>query len=237
MTEVLRVDTGLVREAGGRLRGIAADIPEPPTVYRPTGADALSAAIAAKVAEVVDPVLAQMPVTKEELTKYAVNVVNAANTYDAVDSQLAEEILKRLELLDEAARTGGNGASGGGVSGAALGATGVAPGGAMPAASPVQGVAQQPMQVAQQAVQAPIQMAGMAGAFPQAMTQGTQQAMQQAGQLSEAVRTGDEEATPETTSGPARDEAEPADSEERVPDSAFAPNPMRSAEGGPEIAL
>lgn len=161
MTEVLRVDTGLVREAGERLRGIAADIPEPPTVYRPTGGDALSAAIAAKVTEVVDPALAQMPVTKEELTKYAQNVVNAANTYDAVDGQLAEEILKRLELLDAAARTGGDGGSTGGA----------------------------------------------------------------------------EEVTPETTSELAQGQAAPGDDGERAPDDALASYPMRSAKGGPEIAL
>ncbi|WP_231740295.1 MULTISPECIES: type VII secretion target [unclassified Mycobacterium] len=237
MTEVLRVDTGLVREAGGRLRGIAAELPEPPAVYRPTGSDALSAAIAAKVTEVVDPVLAQMPVTKEELTKYALNVVNAANTYDAVDAQLAEEILKRLESLDDAARTGRDGGSPGGVSVAALRATGTAAGGATSGNSPVQGAAQQPMQLAQQAVQAPMQMAGMAGAIPQAMTQGMQQAMQQAGQLSEAARAGDEARTPETTSEPPQDLAAPGDDGERAPDDAVASNQMRSAEGGPEIAL
>lgn len=236
MTEALRVDTGLVRDAGGRLHGLAADIPDPPTVYRPTGADALSAAIAAKVTEVVDPVLAQMPVTKEALTKYALNVVNAANTYDAVDGQLAEEILKRLELLDGTARTGGDGLSAGGVSGAALGAIGTPPGGAMSAATPAR-AAQQPMQMAQQAVQAPMQIAGMAGAIPQAMTQSAQQAMPQASQLSDAVRTGKEEFTPETTSESVRDQAAPGDGGERAPDTALAPNPMRSAEGGPEIAL
>src|SRR5688572_20185136 len=103
MTETLRVDTGLVLEAGGRLQAIAAGIPPPPAVFRPSGADPLSTTIAAKIGEIVDPVVAQLPITKEELTRYALNVVNAAGVYDATDRQLAEEILKRLGLFDEGA--------------------------------------------------------------------------------------------------------------------------------------
>ncbi|MGE2723051.1 hypothetical protein [Mycolicibacterium celeriflavum] len=119
MTETLRVDTELVLEAGGRLQALANDIPEPPASFKPRGEDALSTAIAAKVAEVVDPVIAQLPVAKAALVKYAQNVVNAANTYDATDRQIAEEILKRLESVVDAAGAGG--AAVGAVSGAALG--------------------------------------------------------------------------------------------------------------------
>ena len=79
MTETLRIDTGLVLEAGGRLQTLAGAIPPPPATFRPAGADALSTAIAGRVAEVVDPVIAQLPVTKEELTRFAQNVVNAAD--------------------------------------------------------------------------------------------------------------------------------------------------------------
>ncbi|KUH66339.1 hypothetical protein AU184_00700 [Mycolicibacterium novocastrense] len=106
MTETLRIDTDLVLEAGGRLRAVADAIPEPPASFKPAGGDALSTAIAAKVAEVVDPAIAQLPVVKAELAKYAQNVVNAANTYDAVDRQIAEEIRKRLETLSDVAGEG-----------------------------------------------------------------------------------------------------------------------------------
>lgn len=175
MTETLRIDTELVLEAGGRLQALAEGIPEPPASFKPEGKDALSTAIAAKVAEIVDPVIAQLPVAKEELAKYAQNVVNAANTYDSTDRAIAEEILKRLESIDDAA-----GASGavGAVSGGALGA---APAGADAPAPAGQLGAMMPM--AQQAVQATTQAAGMAGSVPQAMTQGVQQAAQQSGQL------------------------------------------------------
>ncbi|KUI19817.1 hypothetical protein AU193_07580 [Mycobacterium sp. GA-1285] len=96
----------MVLEAGGRLRALADAIPEPPASFKPSGDDALSTAIAAKVAEVVDPAIAQLPVVKAELAKYAQNVINAANTYEAVDRQIAEEILKRLESLSDAAGEG-----------------------------------------------------------------------------------------------------------------------------------
>lgn len=226
MTETLRIDTGLVLDAGGRLLAVAGAIPPPPDSYNPPGGDALSIAIAGKVAEIVDPVIAQLPVSKEELTKYAQKVVNAATTYDAVDRQIAEEILKRVEGLDDAAA--------GGVSTAG----GAAPPtvGAAQQASPTAQMAQMPMQMAQQAAQAPMQMAGFAGAFPQAMQQGVQQAVQQVGQLAEMGKkasASDESASRETTPEPERDEAAAGGSEERAP----APTSKRSAEGGPEIAL
>lgn len=192
MTEDLRVDTGLVREAGGRLEGIAADIPDPPAAHSPTGADALSTAIAGKVAEVVDPVIAQMPIAKEELTRYAQNVVNAAGAYDASDREVAEQILQRVEKFDKAVDDGSVG--GGGASSSMAGA-----------AQQTGQMAQMPIQMAQQAAQVPMQMAGMAGAIPHAVQQGAQQAVQQVGQLSEMVGKG--ESKPEevdssgTTSG------------------------------------
>ncbi len=175
MTETLRIDTELVLEAGGRLQALANDIPEPPPSFKPEGEDALSTAIAAKVAEVVDPVIAQLPVVKAELAKYAQNVVNAATTYDATDRAIAEEILKRLESVDDAPGTGG---AVGAVSGAALGATPAGAGAVHPAGQ--LGVM---MPLAQQVAQATTQAAGMAGAIPQTTTQGMQQAAQQGGQL------------------------------------------------------
>jgi hypothetical protein len=228
MTETLRIDTGLVREAGGRLQALAGAIPPPPASHRPTGGDALSTAIAAKVAEVVDPVIAQLPVTKDALTKYAQNVVNAANTYDTVDRQIAEELFKRNDALDDAAGTGGGGT--GRNSGAV---TGIASGGATSAAAPAAGGAHQagplgsilqtPMQVARQAAQAPMQAAS-------AIPQGAQQAVQQVGQLTETAGKGEEP-------GPSDESAAPEWNGERAPGISLSGYPERSSEGGPGIAL
>ncbi|MCV7281662.1 hypothetical protein H7J88_18675 [Mycolicibacterium flavescens] len=232
MTETLRVDTELVAKSGGKLQALANDIPEPPASYSPTGGDALSTAIATKVAEVVDPVLTQMPVAKEALARYAQNVINAANTYDAVDRQIAEDILKRLGLFEEAASGGTPGggapATGGG------GSTGTAP--ATGAGSPVGGVQQvsasapqagqgiqTPVQMAQQAAQASTQMGGMLGAVPQAVQQAAQQAVQQASQLSETVGKDEEspaEQEPTIVDAPADEQAAPGpETGKRTPES------------------
>ena len=251
MPEELRVDTGLVRDAGGRLQEIAADLPDPPAAHRPAGTDALSAAIAAKVTEVVDPVLAQMPIAKQALMQYAQKVVAAADGYDAADRQIADEILKRVGDFDE--MFGGGGPAGTG--GAAAGLTSVAganapspaaagaPTGAAQQGGQLGSMMQMPMQMAQQAAQAPMQMAGMAGAAPQALQQGAQQALQQVGQLSEA--TGGEEPKAEEPRVAESDEsreglaAAGSDNGERSPD-ALAPAQSDSAEQnrpGPEILL
>jgi hypothetical protein len=246
MTETLRVDTGLVLEAGGRLQGIAGAIPPPPTVFKPTGADALSTAIAGKVAEVVDPVVAQLPIVKEDLHRYAQNVMNAANTYDRVDREIAEEIVARLNELD-AARAGGEGGSGGG---SAAGATGPASSFAAPASSSgameqggdMSQMVQSPMQMAQQAAQTPAQMAGVAGAVPVAMMQGVQAAVQQVGQLS---KSGGEENPDDDAPLVSDDAAAPAEkaSEAQAGPGATTgeriPEPPRSMRGdeSPRIAL
>lgn len=202
MTETLRIDTGRVLEAGERLQSIAAAIPPPPSVFRPSGADALSTAIAAKVAEVVDPVLAQLPVTKEAMQRYAQNVLSAASTYDRIDRQIAEEILERLRAFDQLTSgergAGGTPTQGGDRSAPSAGgipATGSAAsqtGGqgsvsSAPQAGQFGQMAQVPLQLAQQAAQVPGQIAGMAAAVPGAMMQGVQAALQQAGQLSGAA--------------------------------------------------
>lgn len=225
MTETLRIDTDLVLKAGGRLQALADAIPAPPASFKPAGEDALSTAIAAKVAEVVDPVIAQLPVTKAELAKYAQNVVNAANTYDAVDRQIAESILKRLESVDGATGSGG---AVGGASGAALGATSSAPAavGARPAGL---------MPVVQQATQATTQAAGMAGAIPQAMTQSVQHAVQQTGQLTEMAGKGGSE-----QSGELQQEAQAATGEsntEAAPETSAPPHRTPSTGEGPGTAL
>src|SRR5690349_5572366 len=204
MTEDLRIDTGLVLEAGGRLQGIAGAIPPPPASFSPTGADALSTAISGKVAEIVDPVIAQMPLTKADLTKYAQNVAAAANQYDAVDRHIADEILKRLQEFDDAKNGGTRGADGspsagggGGASGASgasaasaaagsgaeaagaasTGAASAASSGASQAASggdQMGQMAQMPMQMAQQAAQIPTQLGTAVGTVGQTLMQGAQ---------------------------------------------------------------
>ncbi len=258
MTEDLRVDTALVRQSGSRLQTIAGLIPEPPATFSPAGADALSTAIAGKVAEVVDPVIAQMPITKDELTRYAQNVLAAADRYDATDRQIAEDILKRLGLLDEA-----TGASGG-VPGPPLAAGGGQQAGA-PAAGAGQAdqmgqLMQMPMQLAQQAAQIPMQLASMAAAIPQAMMQGVQSAMQQASQMAtqgegalgdddSKLAEGVVEEPPEERAEPRSDEAAPGESSgERAPEpapqefepeapAAPKPAPTRPAEATTRVAL
>lgn len=254
MTETLRIDAQLVLEAGNRLQALAAAIPPPPASFSPSGGDALSVAIAGKVAEVVDPVLAQLPVTKEELMRYAQNVLTAAGMYDAADRQLAEEILKRVGELDGAQTQAGSTSGGvGGGSGA----------GAAEQAGQMGQIMQMPMQLAQQAAQIPMQLAGMAGAIPAAMMQGLQSAVQQVGQVSEMAGTDDDLKSegPELVSESTTDEELPEAEEPRVeevapgtggertpgatvqevepqaPEVSPKPAPTRPAEAAPEIAL
>src|SRR6478735_97810 len=162
MTEDLRVDTALVRQSGFKLDTIAGFLPEPPASFSPEGVDALSTAIAGRVSEVVDPVLAQMPITKDELTRFAQNVMTAADHYDASDRQIAEEILKRLGVFDESG-AGSTGAGAAGTAGAPSSAAGSA--GQQAAGTGQSDQMGQLMQMAQQAAQIPMQLASMAAAI------------------------------------------------------------------------
>lgn len=263
MTEDLRVDTALVRQSGGKLETIAGLLPEPPASFSPSGADALSTAIAGRVSEVVDPVLAQMPIAKDELTRFAQNVMQAADSYDAADRQIAEEILKQLGRLEDV--DGGGSPAAGGASGAPAsagsGAAGAPAAGAAPSDQMGQ-LMQMPMQLAQQAAQIPMQLASMAAAIPQAMMQGVQTAVQQATQMAQSGE-GDEKIPEDETLTPEGAREEQPDEEktepqseaaprasggERVPDAgpqepaplapaAPKPAPTRPAASGPEIAL
>lgn len=265
MTEDLRVDTALVRQSGGKLETIAGLLPEPPASFSPSGADALSTAIAGRVSEVVDPVLAQMPIAKDELVRFAQNVMEAADSYDAADRRIAEEILKQLGILEDVDGAGGGGQTvGGGAAGwVGSGAAGVPAAGAGQSDQMGQ-LMQMPMQLAQQAAQIPMQLAGMAAAIPQAMMQGVQTAVQQAAQMAQSGG-GDEKVAEDETLMPEeareerpdeektepRSEAAPGASSsggERVPDvgaqeptppapAASKPAPTRPAESSPEIAL
>ena len=248
MTEDLRVDTALVRQSGGKLETIAGLIPEPPASFTPDGTDALSTAIAGRLADVVDPVLAQMPVTKDELTRFAQNVMKAADHYDASDRQIAEEILRRLGVFEESGGGGGSTASGAaGAPSWAGGSAGQQAAGAGQSDQMGQ-LMQMPMQMAQQAAQIPMQLASMAAAIPQAMMQGVQSAVQQASQLAEessgelpdeeeGMLTDEErEGRPEDESAPQPEGAAPGDTGgERVPD-ASPQEPAPQAPAGPKPA-
>ena len=109
--------------------------------------------------------------------------MKAADNYDGTDRQIAEEILKRLGLFDDAAgaavvaqRAAWEARPGQSGSPAAAGPQ--AAGGGQ--SDQMGQLMQMPMQMAQQAAQIPMQLAGMAAAIPQAMMQGVQSAVQQA---------------------------------------------------------
>lgn len=262
MTEDLRVDTALVRQSGGKLETIAGLLPEPPASFSPSGADALSTAIAGRVSEVVDPVLAQMPIAKDELARFAQNVMEAADSYDAADRRIAEEILKQLGILEDVGAGGRGQAAGGGAAGSVGSGAAGAPAAGGAQSDQMGQLMQMPMQLAQQAAQIPMQLAGMAAAIPQAMMQGVQTAVQQATQMAQSGE-GDEKVAEDETLTPEeareerpdeektepRSEAAPgASGGERVPDAgpqeptppapaAPKPAPTRPAESSPEIAL
>ncbi|MGV0655121.1 hypothetical protein ABQE48_14755 [Mycolicibacterium thermoresistibile] len=199
MSEELRVDTELVRAAGGRIKELAEAIPAPPEVSPPVGEDALTAAISARISEVVDPVIEALPVTKEELRQFAVNVVSAADMYDVADRQIAAEILKRLGVFGEVPAHGGavpsgrgQGASGvlpsvgvGSAVGGVAGVSGGAAGGAGGQAGGFEQMMGMPLQLAQQAAQVPVQVAGMVGQVPQQLARGAQGAMERVVEFSE----------------------------------------------------
>ena len=234
MTEPLRIDTPLVAAAGGRLEGLANAIPPPPAVFSPPGADPLSMAIAGKVAEVVSPAVAALPVTKEELTRYAQNVLNAAGAYDSTDRQLAEEILRRLGELDSASEWHGRcGDTGRRRCGRWRRAAGSPAAGAGQQAGQLGQMMGMPMQMAQQAAQIPMQMMGMAAAVPQGIMQGVQSAMQQVGQMSEMA--GKDEQDAEGKEGEQPDPAAEKKPEEAAPRAerppVTDPSPAQAAPG------
>jgi len=254
MTETLQVDTELVQQAGARLQSIAQSIPEPPTPYRPSGGDALSAAIAAKVSEIVDPVLTQMPIVKEALARYAQNVVNAAAAYAGADQSLAAQIRARLEEFDGGANhsrggSAGDGATPSGAPPSGSSGSAVSPVSApAPAAQPAMGaesVGQAmsvPMGLAQQAAQAPMQFGGMLGAVAQAAQQAAQQVAQMSPTASEEDEkdTGEEQSdAPASEDEPQEDQATAGDeSHDQVPESLTESTPEpKHDEAGPEIAL
>lgn len=209
MTETLRIDTDLVRDAGNRLSAIAGQIPSPPTVSPVSGVDDLSTAISEQITKVVDPALTQLPDVKNAFAAYSGNVTNAASTYQTTDEQISQDIKRKLGILgDEPSTTGGPGGSpaaspggggGGGSKGgahgtganspaaaSATGAPSATPAQTAPAAGGEQGMGQMgqmmqmPMQMAQQAAQVPGQMLGSLSQLPQQVMQGVQQIVEAA---------------------------------------------------------
>jgi hypothetical protein len=240
----LSVDTAQLAGAGGRLLAAAGALPQPPTPFSPAGADALSMGIAGQVARVVGPVVAALPVSKEEMSRYAQAVLDAAGVYDRTDRQLAEEILQRMYgIPDPASGAPGGGAPAAGVAGGAT----AAPGEAGMAASPAAGAGQQagqlgqmmgmPMQMAAQAAQIPMQIAGMAAAIPQGIMQGVQSAMQHVGQMSGIGDKGEQnaqnEAREQAELAQQKPEEEPRDrpAEPRKPTEAAGPARESAAPG------
>ena len=55
--QTLKVDEELLAQAGGRLGQHADNIPDPPPPFTVSGSDALSAAIAAQVPKIEEPVI------------------------------------------------------------------------------------------------------------------------------------------------------------------------------------
>lgn len=175
MTETLRIDTDLVRDAGNRLSAIAGQIPSPPAVTPVTGADELSTTISRQITKVVDPVLTQLPEVKDAFAAYSGNVTSAASTYQTTDEQISQDIKRKLGILGDESHPSG------GPPGAPASAHSVADQ-ATPAqdasfAGGDQGMGQigQMMQMAQQAVQVPGQMVGSLSQLPQQVTRGVQQ--------------------------------------------------------------
>jgi hypothetical protein len=210
VTETLRIDTDLVRDAGTRLSAIAGQIPSPPSVSPVSGKDELSTTISEQITKVVDPVLTQLPDVKNAFAAYSGNVTNAASTYQDTDEQISHDIKRKLGILgDEPSGTGGSGGSptassagsGGGGSGGKGGSHGKgagspsAAGAGSPSAAAAQGapaaggdqgmgqmgqMMQMPMQMAQQAAQVPGQMLGSLSQLPQQVMQGVQQIVEAA---------------------------------------------------------
>jgi hypothetical protein len=203
----LRVDTAPLATGGQGLLSAAGDIPQPPVPFTATGADALSTILNARTQAMEAPLIAGLPVTKADALRTAKNIIQAAATYEGMDQQLADQVLKALADLEGAE---GSGAGGAGATGAA------APGaGAGEQASQLGQMMGMPMQMAQQAAQIPMQLAGMAASIPQGIMQGVQSAMQQVGQMADGAG---EKADPEQLGDRAQDEAKQAESAKETPE-------------------
>lgn len=191
---ILRVDPEMLQQLGAQLETSARALPDPPEPFPVTGADAISAAIAARLPALETPIIEGLPAVKEAATQTAQNIQTAAARYLGTDADLAAEYEKHR--FDQTGAPGGGapggagGPAGGGVAGSggaspaptSSTAAGSAPaaggGGAMGQMSQLMGT---PMQMASQASQLPQQALGSLGSMPQTAVQGVQQISQLAG--------------------------------------------------------
>jgi hypothetical protein len=181
MTEQpLYIDTDAVRAGGNEmLTALEGLQPAPPTTAL-TGSDPLSMAIIGQVPSIQAPIVFGLPVIKEDATKTATGIKDAADRYEKADEMLGQRIEEQAaQLPGGPGAPGAGGVPGAGGAGAAQNAA-ASQGGAMGQMGQMMGM---PMQMAQQAAQLPMQAMGMAAALPQAVMQGVQQAVQQVGQL------------------------------------------------------
>jgi hypothetical protein len=222
--EPLYIDTDAVRAGGNEmLTALEGLQPAPPTTAL-TGSDPLSVAIIGQVPSIQAPIVFGLPLLKEDATKTANGVKDAADRYEKTDEMLGKRIEEQAAQLP-----GGPDAPGAAGAPAASGAGGAqnaaaSQGGAMGQMGQLMGM---PMQMAQQAAQLPMQAMGMAAALPQAVMQGVQQAVQQVGQLGGSDSSKGEEPSDEALRAepavekPEKDEepgAEAGEPRERVPD-------------------
>ena len=235
--EPLYIDTDAVRAGGNEmLTALEGLQPAPPTTAL-TGSDPLSVAIIGQVPSIQAPIVFGLPLLKEDATKTANGVKDAADRYEKTDEMLGKRIEEQAAQLP-----GGPGAPGAAGAPAASGAGGAqnaaaAQGGAMGQMGQLMGM---PMQMAQQAAQLPMQAMGMAAALPQAVMQGVQQAVQQVGQLGgsgdsskgepsaeEALRAERAEEKPEREEEPGAEPGQPGN--ERAPETGGSGEPPSEA--------
>lgn len=191
---ILRVDPEMLQQLGAQLETSARALPDPPERFPVTGADAISAAIAAKLPALETPIIEGLPAVKEAATQTAQNIQTAAARYLGTDADLAAEYEKHR--FDQTGAPGGGGAAGSGAAGAGGASAASAPaasapaaggGGAMGQMSQLMGM---PMQMASQATQLPQQALGSLSSTPQTAMQGVQQISQLAGDGKGAGREG-----------------------------------------------
>lgn len=252
---ILRVDTGMLSDLGSQLQTSANSLPEPPAPFSVTGADAISAAISAKLPALETPIIEGLPKVKAEASETAGNIITSAATYLTTDEEIAARIEKGL--FDGAGATASGGGSGAGAGGGPAG--GAAGGGAAAAAGGVQSVSSaagsaagaggaagqmgqmmsMPMQMASQAAQVPQQAMGALGGAVQGGMQGAQQITQMATKGSEGSESAEKSERDAAAGGQHRAErapvAEAPQSDSAVPDQ--KPSGPRHAAPDPTTSL
>lgn len=249
---ILRVDTGMLSDLGSQLQTSANALPDPPAPFSVTGADAISAAISAKLPALETPIIEGLPKVKAEASETAGNIVTSAATYLTTDEEIAARIEKGLfDGAGTAASGGGSGAGGAGGGAAGGGAAAAAGGvqsvssaagsaaGAGGAAGQMGQMMSMPMQMASQAAQVPQQAMGALGGAVQGGMQGAQQITQMATKGSEDSESAEKSERDAAAGGQHRAErapvAEAPQSDSAVPDQ--KPSGPRHAAPDPTTSL